>query len=82
MARNDGMLWLICHVDGDVIEGEVAIGIARHIDDAHPEVRVAEVARCPRAAPGVCGTAENVGGFNSTQCDCLLGGRPRRAAVP
>ena len=61
-----GILGLISHVDGDVIEGEVAIGIAGHIDDAHPEVRGAKVASCPRAAPAVCGTAQNISCFNST----------------
>ena len=38
-------LWPIGHVDCDVIEIEVARGVARHVDHADPEVGIAEVAR-------------------------------------
>ena len=50
-CRCDITLRLIGYIDRDVIEEEISVAIACHIDHADAEVRVAEIAYSPRASP-------------------------------
>jgi len=81
-CRCDITLRLIGHIDSDVIEEEISVAIACHIDHTNAEVRVAEIAYSPSTTPGIRGAPKGVGGLCGREVCCLLGRGPACAAVP
>lgn len=75
-------LRLIRHAHGNPIQREIARGVGGHVDDAHTEVGVGEVAGAPRAAPVIGHAAKSVGGFTGGERAGLFGRHPTHAAIP
>ena len=81
-GRRAYALWLVRDIDRYIIEEEIAMRMARHVDDPQAEAGVAEVAGAPRAAPGIGCAAKAVNGFGGAQGRGGPGRRPGEAAIP
>src|SRR5215211_3174286 len=81
-SRRAYALGLVGDIDRGMIEEEITIRIARHVNDPQAEAGVVEVARSPRAAPGIGCAAQAVGGFGGAQDRGGSGCCPGDTAVP
>ena len=81
-SRKAYVLRLVRDIDRYMIEEEIAIRVARHVNDPQAEAGVVEVAGAPRAAPGIGWAAKIVAGFGCAEGRGRSGCRPGDAAIP